>query len=157
MIHAQSHSLHASPFARTFPAFAAPPVDRETALALRRTTASSPVARQARKGRRLPRALAALAQSPLICTLPPEAEAETEAPKSSVPVVIVPSVPVAPKAAPETALQAAPKAAAQAERPRTLSLRARVQLDLSWMVAILVALFVTLALAIPLELFRQNG
>jgi hypothetical protein len=33
----------------------------------------------------------------------------------------------------------------------------RIKLDLSWMPPVIAALFVTLALAIPLEIFRHNG
>jgi hypothetical protein len=109
---------------RKSPAFFAPIVDRATALALRRTT------RGKKHGRSTP--IPSLLSSPTIHNLPAHGASSLDAP-----VLFVPAV---------------PRGEGLVVRPP--SSLARLGVDLSWMIALVVALGVTLALAIPLELFR---
>ena len=127
MINAQSTSPSLPMTSRKSPAFFAPIVDRATAMALRRTT------RGKKQGRSTP--VPSLLSTPTIHNLPAKGAASAEAP-----VLFVPAV---------------PRSEAMVVRPP--SVLARLGVDLSLMIAIVVALGVTLALAIPLELFRQNG
>lgn len=132
MTHAQSYSPCVPMTARKSPAFLSPIVDRATALALRRTTSAGLCGKK--QGRSTP--IPSLLSSPAIHNLP----ATKGASSPQVPVVIVP---------------VAPRRDALAARHQ--SLLARLGVDLSWIAALFIALGVTLALAIPLELFRQNG
>jgi len=132
MIHAQSTTLFASSFARQLPAFAAPPVDGVTAKALRTITAKA----ARRTARRTRRSLTELFRAPVICTLP-----VADAPETRDSVLLL--------ATEESGIALPPSLA---ER-----VTARLHVDVAWLTAVVIALSVTLALAIPLELFRQNG
>jgi hypothetical protein len=133
MFHAHSQPLSAPTRSRQLPAhLLTSVVDRATAQALRRSTTPAGVRDKRGGGRCLP--APSLLCAPTIRTLP----APPEAASTPVPVVIVPGQALA--------------LMAPSERPER-----RLRLDLSWMAALFVALSVTLALAIPLELFRQNG
>lgn len=127
MINAQSNSPSLPMTSRKSSAFFAPIVDRATALALRRTT------RGKKQGRSTP--IPSLLSSPTIHNFPAHG-----ASSANMPVLFVP---------------AAPRGEALVVRPP--SLLSRLGNDLSWIIALVIALGVTLALAIPLELFRQNG
>jgi hypothetical protein len=102
-------------------------VDRATALALRRAT--MPGVRDKGLSRR--QSSADISRALLICT---REHASSSTRRSGVPVVIV----------------------SPTGRGKRLSW-SQIKLDLSWMAAAFVALTVTLALAIPLELLRQHG
>lgn len=136
MIHAQSHTLSVPMLSRQLPALPTTPiVDRETAQALRRMMTLTGVCDTKRQPRGVPAPSSLCA--PTIRTLSVTSEAES----TPVPIVIVPT-------------QALASVAPSGRLGRCMD---RVRMDLSWMLALFVALTVTLALAIPLELFRQNG
>jgi hypothetical protein len=133
MIHAQSYSPSVPMAPRQRSAFFAPLVDRATALALRRTTARAGRGGKKHGSTPVPSGFS----TPTIRHLP----APLAASSIDVPVVIVPD----------------PSSVGVARAARPQPLLARLRSDLSWMTALFIALSVTLALAIPLELFRQNG
>jgi hypothetical protein len=136
MIHAQCQPLAVPMLSRPVPAPPTTPiVDRATAQALRRMMTLGGVGDTMYRPRGVP-ALGLLC-TPTIRTLPVTSEAES----TPVPVVIVPE-------------QALASVASTGRPERALD---RIRMDLSWMIALFVALTVTLALAIPLELIRQNG
>lgn len=127
MIHAQHHSPSVPMFSRQLPALFAPIVDRATTLALRRTVAGS---RDKRRccGITVP----SVVSNPRILNLP----ATMGAHPMDVPVVIVHQ--------PSSACEILPVGPQDQID--------RIRLDLSWIAALFVALSVTLAIAIPLEL-----
>lgn len=136
MIHAQSQTLSVPMLSRQIPTLSTTPmVDRATAQALRRLMTLAGVCDTGRRPRCAP--TPSVLCSPTIRTLPVTSETES----TPVPIVIVPT-------------QALASAAPSGRLGRCMD---RVRMDLSWMLALFVALTVTLALAIPLELFRQNG
>lgn len=110
-------------------------VDGATALELRRTPRPA-----APRDKRCARPLVAedFTCPPTIRTRPDTASSP---PSSAVPVVMVPAAPMSPPVA-------------SCPSPVTSP---RIKLDLSWITAAFVALSVTGALAIPLELLRQHG
>lgn len=134
MMHAQSTTLFASSFARQLPALAALPIDLATAKALRKSTAKA----SRRTERRNRRSLMELFMAPVIHTLPHQ-----EAPETKPSVLLL--------ATEESAIASSPRGSL-AQR-----LSARIRVDLAWVTAMFVALSVTLALAIPLAFFRQDG
>lgn len=137
MTHVENQNLFAPTSARKPPVLPSQVVDPATALELRRTTRPT-----ATRDKRCPRPLAALDFS-----CPPTIRTRTE-PESSVPVVMVPPAPSCP----------ASSHSPQIDSSRIkLDLSSRIKLDLSWLTAAFVALTVTGALAIPLELLRQHG
>src|SRR5262249_26447872 len=128
-------------------------VDSATALALRQTT-QAPAVRDKRRRRRGEPA-PDLSCPPTIRTMPFESiESSTRRPASSLSVV-VPVVIVPPIASVRTALPPVQTPATNTAPPSSRA--SFLKLDLSWITAVFVAISVTLALAIPLELLRQSG